>query len=115
MVEEFVACAQLVQHMEVTKRQQDKFQRSLHKDAKSKDIKCSEDSNVVFEVMYRWVKNCSDRLLSDPELSVLKKSLNFAVTPQKVPAVHMETVTAMESVCRSLDSDDAHELKAKVL
>ena len=54
-----------------------------------------------------------DHLLSDPELSVLMKGLNFAVTPQKVPVA--EIVTATESACRSLDSGDVHGLRAKVV
>ena len=45
-------------------------------------------------MMSRWVKYCSDRLLSDPELSVLKKGLNFAITPRKVPVV--DVITAIE-------------------
>ena len=59
------------------------------------------------------MKTCSDYLLIDLELSVLKKWLNFANTPRRVPVV--EIVTAMKSACRSLDSGDAHELRAKVV
>ena len=54
-----------------------KFQRMLDKHAKNKDIKGSEKVNLESEIMSRWVKKCSDRLLSDPELSVLKKGLNI--------------------------------------
>ena len=50
---------------------------------------------------------------SDLALSVLKKGLNFVITPRKVPVV--EIVTAMESACISLDSGNAHELRAKVV
>ena len=67
-VEEFVAHAQLAQHMEVKKHQQIQFQRILDKNAKNKDIKGSEDRNLASEIMSRWVKNCSDHLLSDLEL-----------------------------------------------
>ena len=55
------------------------------------------------------MKNCFDHLLSDPELSVLKKGQNIVVTPCRVPVV--EIVTAMESACNG----DAHELRPKVV
>ena len=90
IVEEFVARAQ---HTEVKQCQHIKFQRILDKNAKNKDIMGSEDSNLASEIMSRWVKNCSDHLLSDPELSVLMKGLNFAVTPRKVPVVEIVTAT----------------------
>ncbi len=59
--------------------------------------------------MTRWVKNCSDRILADPELSILKKGLNFTITPEYLPVV--DIITATESACRSLKSGDASELK----
>ena len=62
--------------------------------------------------MARWVKNISDHILSDPELSILKKGLNFAVTPRRVPVV--DTITATEAACRDLNSGDANELRARV-
>ena len=58
-------------------------------------------------------ENCSDRLLSDPEISVLKKGVNFAVTPNRVPVV--EFISATESACRNLNISDANELKAKIV
>jgi hypothetical protein len=72
-----------------------------------------KDGGLATEVMSRWVKNCSDRILSDPELSVLKKGLNFAVTPRKVPVV--DIIMATESACRRLNSGNANELRAKVV
>ena len=44
---------------------------------------------------------------------MLKKGLNFAVTPRKVPVV--DIVTATESACRSLNNGDANELRSKVV
>ena len=55
--------------------------------------------------------NCLDRLQSDPELNVLKKGVNFSVTPKKVPVV--EFITATECSCRNLNISDAKELRAK--
>ena len=68
---------------------------------------------MASEIMSRWVTKCSDHLLSDPELSVLKKRLNLAVTSCRVPIV--EIMIAMELACRSLCSGDAHELRSKVV
>ncbi|XP_068748853.1 uncharacterized protein [Montipora capricornis] len=71
------------------------------------------NNKLANECMSKWVKNCSDRILSDPELSVLKKGLNFAVTPRRVPIVDIVTVT--ESACRQLNNSDSINLTAKVL
>ena len=60
-----------------------------------------------------WVKNCSLCILSDPELSVLKKGLNFAVTPKRLPVVDLVTVTAL--AFRQLGGGDANELRSKVV
>ena len=79
--------------MEVKKCQQAKFQQILDKNAKIMDIKGSEDSNLAYEIMSRWVKNCAERLLCDPDLSVLKKGLKFKVTPHRVQVVEMVTAT----------------------
>ena len=59
------------------------------------------------------MKNCSECLFSDLEVSVLEKGLNFVVTPRRVPVV--DIVTAMQSTCRSLYSGNAPELRAKVV
>ena len=53
---------------------------------------------MAVEVMSRWVKNGSDHLLEDPELSVLKKELNFTVTPHRVPVVDIITATECKSL-----------------
>ena len=38
----------------------------MYKNEKNKDIKGSEDSNLVSKIISRWVKSGSDHLLSDP-------------------------------------------------
>ena len=55
---------------------------------------------------------CLQRILNDPELSVLAKGVNFAVTPTKIPVV--DIVTSTESVCRKLTEREAGELRSKV-
>ena len=63
--------------------------------------------------MSRWVKNSSDHLPSDPELSVLMKGLNFAVTHRRVLVIH--SITATASPCKSHGVGDVHELTVNVL
>ena len=58
------------------------------------------------------MKNCSERLLNDSELSVLVKGLNYSVAPAKVPVV--DIITSTESACRKLRERDANELRSKV-
>lgn len=70
-------------------------------------------NSIATECMSRWVTNCSKRILNDPELSVLQKGLNFAVTPKHVPVVDIITIT--EGACRSLNSGQSDELRAKIL
>jgi hypothetical protein len=51
--------------------------------------------------------------MSDPDLSVLSKGLNFAVTPKRLPVIDL--VTATESACRQLGGGDKEELRSKVV
>ena len=53
----------------------------------------------------KWVTNLSSRSLSDAEESLLKKGLNFAVTPTNIPAT--EIIAKVESAVRSLDAERA--------
>ena len=53
----------------------------------------------------KWVINLSSRPLSDTEVSLLKKGLNFAVTPTTIPAT--EIVAKVETAIRTLDSEQA--------
>ena len=108
-VTEFVRNAQLRAHTGCKQRQQRKFQSLL---GKKTDKSVEKKTDTAQQVMARWVKNISDRILSDPELSILKKGLNFAVIPRRVPVV--DTITATEAACRDLNSGDANELRARV-
>ena len=59
------------------------------------------------------VKNVSDKNLTEAETSVLKKGLNFAVTPQTTPVVDLVTVT--ETACRYLDKNNADVLRSEAV
>ena len=54
----------------------------------------------------KWVVNASDRPLTATEESILKRGLNYAVTPSKLP-VH-DYVMGIESACRNL-GEGTHE------
>ncbi|XP_072050005.1 uncharacterized protein [Amphiura filiformis] len=68
--------------------------------------------DVSNNITDRWVINKSDLQITEPQLSVLRKGLNFAVTPSKLPTV--EFVTAVETACHLLGntSNKAAELRS---
>ncbi|XP_073701105.1 uncharacterized protein [Garra rufa] len=63
----------------------------------------------------KWVKNLSDRELTGPEMEVLAKGLNFAVTPDHIPVVDM--ITATESAIRNnnISEEEAEEAESTFL
>ena len=97
---------QLKEHEKVKERQQAKYAKIAEQS--KKPVKPSISS----ECISKWVRNCSQRILSDPELSVLAKGLNCAVTPRKIPVV--DIITETESVCGRLPEGEKHVLRAKV-
>ena len=98
--------AQQREHDLVKQRQQDKYKRLIEKNTDT------SKPSLASECITRWVKNCSQRLLSDPELSVLAKGLNFAITPPKVPVINILTET--ESAASRLPACEGSLLRAKV-
>ena len=52
-----------------------------------------------------WVINLSSRSLSDAEKALLKKGLNFTVTPANIPAT--EIIAKVEAAVRLLDAEQA--------
>ncbi|XP_068671745.1 uncharacterized protein [Montipora foliosa] len=62
----------------------------------------------------KWVKNLSDRPLSDSEISVLEKGSNFAVTPNRLPVVDFITVTGNAICLSSLYEAKSELLRSKV-
>lgn len=106
---QFCAQAQLTEHIKTKQRQVGKF------DNLSARKVCTSNGNkerLSSECIAKWVKNCSKRILTDPELSVLAKGLNYAVSPKELPVV--DVITATEVGCRNLTPDKASELRAKV-
>ena len=59
-----------------------------------------------------WVVNLSSRFLSDAEKALLKKGLNFAVTPANIPAT--EIIAKVEAAARQLDTEQADTVRRVV-
>ena len=59
-----------------------------------------------------WVVNLSSRSLSDAEKALLKKGLNFAVTPGNIPAT--EIIAKVEAAVRQLDAEQADTVRRAV-
>jgi hypothetical protein len=69
--------------------------------SQSTDSPASEVDNAAQEkIKERWVINKSDRTLSESELSVLQKGLNFSVVPNNIPTA--EFITGIETACNAL-------------
>ncbi len=61
----------------------------------------------------RWVVNLSKRALSEDELKLLAKGLNFTVTPDKPPT--KEIIVATESVCHGLNKSESDQLRTEIV
>ncbi|KAL9954516.1 hypothetical protein ACROYT_G042066 [Oculina patagonica] len=59
-----------------------------------------------------WVINLSSRSLSDAEIALLRKGLNFAVTPTNIPA--KEIIASVESTVRQLNTEQADLVRRAV-
>ncbi|XP_072023437.1 uncharacterized protein [Amphiura filiformis] len=115
-VKEWVAHAHKAEWDRCRSRQQTKFARFSSSDKQTK----TRDKNRPIvpvnqqeqkEVTDRWVINKSDKELTESELSVLQKGLNYAVSPSKIPVV--EFITGVESATKLIghDSDEASRLR----
>ena len=64
---------------------------------------------LPFDMQYvdktNWVINLFSRSLNDAEIALLKKRLNFAVTPAHIPA--RKIIAQVESATRQLDAEQA--------
>ena len=59
-----------------------------------------------------WVINLSSRSLSDADITLLKKELNFAVTPANIPDT--EIIAKVETAVRQLDAEQADTVRRAV-
>ena len=62
----------------------------------------------------KWVKNLSNRPLSDSEKSLLAKGMNFAVVPNKIPSIEFITATEEAIAKASLGETQAELMRNKI-
>ena len=68
--------------------------------------------NMPYVDKTNWVINLSSRSLDDAEIALLKRGLNFAVTPTYIPAT--EIIAKVESATRQLDAEQADTVRRAV-
>ena len=64
------------------------------------------------KIKKRWVVNASDRDLEANEISLLRKGMNFAITPRSVPV--KEILTAVEQGISNLPRDAKDEVRGDI-
>lgn len=108
-VKNWVAHAHQTEWRKCRERQRKKFQNLSNK-AENLPSKGQDNGPIVDitntdieAVKNRWVINKSAYTLKDNEESLLKKGLNFAVTPSTIP-IH-EYITGIETACKHIDND----------
>ena len=74
--------------------------------------KQSSVSPTTFVEKTKWVINLSSRTLNEAEVSLLKKGLNFAVTPTRVQATKI--IAKIESAVRPLDAERADTIRRSI-
>jgi hypothetical protein len=114
-VEVHIAQAQKAEFDNTKTRQRRKFDSLVNK-RKAVQMKLKEQTNAKSSVVdkNRWVMNVSSKELSDTEVSVLKKGLNFAITPKKMPI--KEVITSTETACYYLRNPEiAQSLRGEVV
>ena len=64
------------------------------------------------EQLKKWVVNLSKHKLTDPQLSVLAKGLNFSPSPNKIP--YDDYIVATELACKKLPYNEATVLRSEI-
>ena len=114
-VVEFTTHAQLAQHESTKRRHIEKFSRLKIKSRADLDQDWRKrEEDITPADRSKWVKNLSDRSLSEAEVTLLSKGLNYTVTPRDTRVVDIVTVT--ESVVKqaNIPATEAEELRGRV-
>jgi hypothetical protein len=94
----------------VKDKQRDKFAKLVvAKHEREREIQ--QDGSDIDQ--NRWVVNKSDKVLNANEQSVLRKGLNFAVTPKELPT--KDYIVSTEIACRNLPAAKAQSLRSEVV
>ena len=105
---DFLAERKQLQFERVKKRQRDKFTRLKVKN----QLTNARETAELTEIQERWVVNKSSKVLDPVSTSLLRKGLNFAITPKRLPTE--EIITSTEIACKKLDPQTAASLRSEV-
>ena len=105
-ISNFLAHAHKTTFETAKSRQRNKFEKL--KDAQFRLDTATHQNNI----QDRWVINKSSLTLNENTTELLKKGLNFAVTPKNVPTE--DIITATELACKNLDGERAANLKSEI-
>ena len=108
-IEAFIARAQADAHFVNKTRQRAKFEK-LSRKSDAKDSLVVESD--VESIQSRWVHNVSSKTLDKHAESLLKRGLNFAVTPKSLPTE--DIIVATELACKNLDAEKSASLRCEV-
>ena len=96
-------------HFETVKnRQRSKFEKLTAK----KELSAAAETQAKNNIQERWVYNKSSKTFNATTTNLLRRGLNFAITPQSIPVE--EIVTSTELACRNLDAETAASLRSEV-
>ena len=88
-------------------KQREKYDKLLEKEKRKNDGNYDKDEHA--QIKKRWVVNLSDIRLEPEANSLLRRGLNFAVTPKTLPVD--EIITATEVACQQLNPSQAQQLR----
>lgn len=89
-------------------RQREKFCKLLTKKQISEKVASQETKNL----QERWVHNKSSKTFDEVTTSLLRRGLNFAVTPKHFPTE--DIITSTELACKNLNAMTAANLRSEV-
>ncbi|KAK7893340.1 hypothetical protein WMY93_022492 [Mugilogobius chulae] len=116
-VKNFIQTAQLAQHSKSKERQIKKFNILLsrkRRDQERKEEKLGNSQKGAESIKNNWVRNLSDRMLTQAEKDVLSKGLNFAVTSNHIPTVDFITATEAAIKKNNMTGSEAADLRLRV-
>ncbi|XP_018429349.1 PREDICTED: uncharacterized protein LOC108801941, partial [Nanorana parkeri] len=111
--------AQLAQHTKGKKRQQKKkfsilLSRTGNSHTREEITWREKEKRGKLQNKEEWVENLSDRVLTQPEMDVLAKGLNFTITPRAIPVVDIILATEASIHSNKVSQGEAEQLRLKV-
>ena len=92
-----------------------KLERLVNKHVKKSGVQGNRDPDLsgtqLKKWREKWVKNISEKELTEPQQNLLSHGLGFAVSVDKIP--YTEFIVATENACAKLPADEAQNLRAE--